>query len=185
MEEPNDPAPPGVLSVLEALKKASHDLQSNPKSTAAGPESPDSGFPAVKALLELETESDSLLSRDPHLSALSRHLSTLKSLVSTLQKSHGYGLTSFLTRRVSAHSISRVAESIEFEIQAWIDRETVEKLVAGLREKGCGDEDELVKLLSQLEARVLRGFERDLQVEGHQFVSHQLQLTRLTFLFSN
>ncbi|KAI3422805.1 uncharacterized protein J3R85_011704 [Psidium guajava] len=163
MEEPNDPAPPGVLSVLEALKKASHDLQSNPKSTAAGPESPDSGFPAVKALLELETESDSLLSRDPHLSALSRHLSTLKSLVSTLQKSHGYGLTSFLTRRVSAHSISRVAESIEFEIQAWIDRETVEKLVAGLREKGCGDEDELVKLLSQLEARVLRGFERDLQ----------------------
>ncbi|XP_030477405.1 uncharacterized protein LOC115694415 [Syzygium oleosum] len=166
MEDPNDPAPPGVLSVLEALRKASHDLHFDPKSAAAPAGSPDSASPAaaVKALLELETESDSLLSRDPNLSALSRHLSALRSLVSTLQECRGrYGLGSFLARRVSAHSISRVAESIESEIQAWIDRETVEKLVAGLREKGCGDEEELVKLLSQLEARVLRGFERDLQ----------------------
>ncbi|KAL3744403.1 hypothetical protein ACJRO7_013642 [Eucalyptus globulus] len=162
MEDPNDPAPPDVLSVLEALKKASHDLHSDPKSTAAAP--PDSGCsPAVKALLELETESDSLLSRDPNLSALSAHLSTLRSLVSAQPKSRGHGLGSFLARRASAHSISRVAESIESEIQAWIDRETVEKLVAGLRGKGCGDEEELVQLLSQLEARVLRGFERELQ----------------------
>ena len=42
-----------------------------------------------------------------------------------------------MARRVSAHSIARVVvvESIEFEIQAWINRETVEALARALREE--------------------------------------------------
>ncbi|KAJ8753179.1 hypothetical protein K2173_017761 [Erythroxylum novogranatense] len=144
-----------VLEVLEALKQASHELQ-----THASPIRGESNSPAIKALLELETESDAILSKDPHLSTLSRHLANLKSLVDTLEKSHG--LRSFLTRRVSTHSISRVANSIESEIQAWIDRESVEKLSKALK-FSSENEEELVGLLEQLEKRLSEGFDRELQ----------------------
>ncbi|RVW43784.1 hypothetical protein CK203_074036 [Vitis vinifera] len=82
MEEASDHPNPQVLTVLEALRQASHHLQTNPTLN-----SDNSNSSAIKALLELETESNSLLSSDPHLSALSRHLSSLKDLVHTLQKS--------------------------------------------------------------------------------------------------
>ncbi|KAJ4845052.1 hypothetical protein Tsubulata_010847 [Turnera subulata] len=151
-----------VLEVLEALKQASHELQAHPS-----PYSADSNSPAIKALLELETESDTILSKDPHLSTLSHHLTSLKSLVDTLQKTRGgYGLRNFFTRRVSTHSISRVAGSIESEIQAWIDRESLEKLTKALKEEPLlqeRDEEELVSLLTQFEDRVSQGFDRELQ----------------------
>lgn len=156
MEEASDHPNPQVLTVLEALRQASHHLQTNPTLN-----SDNSNSSAIKALLELETESNSLLSSDPHLSALSRHLSSLKDLVHTLQKSRGHSLTSFLTRRASTQSISRVAGSIESEIRAWIDRETVEDLTRALRE--LADDDELVKLLTQFENRVSQGFSHELQ----------------------
>lgn len=156
MEEASDHPNPQVLTVLEALRQASHHLQTNPTLN-----SDNSNSSAIKALLELETESNSLLSSDPHLSALSRHLSSLKDLVHTLQKSRGHSLTSFLTRRASTQSISRVAGSIESEIRAWIDRERVEDLTRALRE--LADDDELVKLLTQFENRVSQGFSHELQ----------------------
>lgn len=156
MEEASDHPNPQVLTVLEALRQASHHLQTNPTLN-----SDNSNSSAIKALLELETESNSLLSSDPHLSALSRHLSSLKDLVHTLQKSRGHSITSFLTRRASTQSISRVAGSIESEIRAWIDRERVEDLTRALRE--LADDDELVKLLTQFENRVSQGFSHELQ----------------------
>lgn len=156
MEEASDHPNPQVLTVLEALRQASHHLQTNPTLN-----SDNSNSSAIKALLELETKSNSLLSSDPHLSALSRHLSSLKDLVHTLQKSRGHSLTSFLTRRASTQSISRVAGSIESEIRAWIDRERVEDLTSALRE--LADDDEQVKLLTQFENRVSQGFSHELQ----------------------
>ncbi|EXB66616.1 hypothetical protein L484_024912 [Morus notabilis] len=148
---------PRVLKVLEALKQASRDLQAHPS-----PDSDDSNSSAIKALLELETESDTILSKDPNLSTLSQLLARLKTHVETLQKSRAHhGISSFVARRVSTYSISRVAVSIGTEIQAWIDRESVENLARALRERE--NEDELVGLLTQFEDRVSEGFNRELQ----------------------
>ncbi|XP_061350863.1 uncharacterized protein LOC133295942 [Gastrolobium bilobum] len=135
-----------LLQVLEALKQASHDIQEQHGS-------PNS--PAVNALLELHT----ILSTD---TALSNHLNRLKTLVDSLNRSNSNGLRSFLTRRVSTHSISRVANSIESEIQAWIDRETLHTLSCSLREP-IPNEDELLPLLTQFRDRVSQGFNRELQ----------------------
>ncbi|KAL6965498.1 hypothetical protein U1Q18_036550 [Sarracenia purpurea var. burkii] len=151
-----------VLKVLEALKQASHDLQSNPT-----PKSGDSNSSAIKALLELETEADSILSTDPYLSALSHHLSYLKSIVVSLEKSRSrHGLRSFLTRRVSNHEISRVAISIESEIQAWIDRESIENLARALKilpPLSAAEEESLIRMLIEFGNRVSQGFNRELQ----------------------
>ncbi|XP_022755191.1 uncharacterized protein LOC111303301 [Durio zibethinus] len=147
----------GVLKVLEALKQASQELQAHSAHNSAH-----SSSYAVKALLELETESESILSKYPHLSSLSQYLADLKSLVETLEQARGHGLRSFLTRRVSTHSISRVAGSIESEIQAWIDRESIESLIKGLNEP-WNNEDELVRLLTQFEDRLSQGFNLELQ----------------------
>lgn len=158
MDDPSKEESLQILKVLEALKQASHELQVHPKQDFDEPNSS-----AIKALLELETESDTILSKDPNLSILSKHLSSLKTLVETLQKSRGHlSIRSFLTRRVSTHSISRVAGSIENEIQAWIDRESVENLTRALREPG-NDEEETVRLLTQFEDRLAEGFNRELQ----------------------
>ncbi|OVA10979.1 hypothetical protein BVC80_1349g7 [Macleaya cordata] len=157
MEEARRQENKQVLKVLEALKRASQDLKNKPSCRKE-----DSNSSAIKALLELETEADNILSKDPNLSSLSNYLSNLKNLVNNLEKSQGgHSIRSFLRRRVSNHEISRVAESIETEIQAWIDRESVENLVKVLQKSV--DEDEKVKLLAQFENRVLQGFNRDLQ----------------------
>ena len=106
--------------MLEALKQASHELQAHPS-----PNSDElNSSSAINALLELETESNTLLSKDPNLSTLSQRLSNFKALIETLKNSHRHhSIQSFLTLRVSTHSISRVATFIESEIQAWIDCE--------------------------------------------------------------
>ncbi|GAB4828231.1 hypothetical protein Ancab_035143 [Ancistrocladus abbreviatus] len=162
MEEPDKEENHQVLKVLELLKQASHDLQLNPS-----PETTESNSSAIKALLELETESDTILSSDPNLSQLSHHLSCLKTLVETLQKTRGHGLRSFLRRRASTHEIARVAGSIESEIQAWIDRESLENLVKSLQgyssSPSNSDENELIQLLTQFVDRVSQGFNRELQ----------------------
>ncbi|OAY31504.1 uncharacterized protein LOC110631037 [Manihot esculenta] len=146
-----------VLKVLEALRQASRDIQVH-----LTPESANSNSPAIKALLELETESDTILSKDPHLSSLSYHLTSLKNLVDTLHKCRSHSLRYFLIRRLSTHSISRVAASIESEIQAWIDRESVENLTTALKET-VRNEEELVNLLTHFEKRLSQGFNRELQ----------------------
>ncbi|KAA8535170.1 hypothetical protein F0562_030173 [Nyssa sinensis] len=152
-----------VLRVLEALKEASHELQAHPN-----PNSADSNSSAVKALLELETEAETILSSDPYLSTLAHHLTNLKTIVDSLQRSRGhYGLRSFLTRRVSTHEISRVAGSIESEIQAWIDRESIENLVRALRRSSppssSFNEEDLIQILDQFVNRLAQGFNRELQ----------------------
>ncbi|KNA09019.1 hypothetical protein SOVF_157500 [Spinacia oleracea] len=153
------------MRVLELLKQASHDLQANPTRQLT-----ESNSSAIKALLELETESDTILS-DPNLSQLSHHLSYLKTLVENLNKTSGHSLRSFLRRRVSSHQIARVAESIESEIQAWIDREFIESLLKAFRVLAVelhesveeSQETELISLLTQFQNRVSQGFDRELQ----------------------
>ncbi|CAI0629435.1 unnamed protein product [Linum tenue] len=144
-----------VLQVLEALKQASHDLQSHPNPNSA----------AMNPLLQLETESDGILSDDPNLSALSHRLAELKSLVDDYNRRspNRSSIRSFLARRVSTHSISKVAGSIESEIQAWIDRESVESLARSLKHEEQEEEEELASLLGQFENRISQGFNRELQ----------------------
>uniref|UniRef100_A0A7N0U0W2 Uncharacterized protein n=1 Tax=Kalanchoe fedtschenkoi TaxID=63787 RepID=A0A7N0U0W2_KALFE len=153
---------PEVLRVLEALKQASQDLQSHPSATQD-----DSSDSPVKVLLELETESDTILSTDPHLSALSHLLARLKSDVQTLREARGRrNLNSFFARRFSTQSISKLAGSIETEIQAWIDRESVERVARALHAfpvEAEQDEEKVVNLMALLENRVSDGFNRDLQ----------------------
>lgn len=159
-----------ILKILEALKQASQQLQSHPEPDSS---ESDSSSPAIKALLELDTDSDSLLSSDPNLSNLSHHLSDLKTLISSLHKSkHKHGrIKSFLTRRVKTHEITRVAESIESEIQAWIDRESITNLADQLQQIRLesnsslykDEEDELVEKLTLFHDRLSQGFNINLQ----------------------
>ncbi|KAM7267877.1 hypothetical protein ACFE04_010043 [Oxalis oulophora] len=144
-----------VLKVLHVLKQASQSLQHF--------NSTESNSVAIKALLELQTESKSILLKDPLLYSLSQHLSKLKSLVGSIHESPG--CSSFLTRRASTQSISRVAELIEIEIQAWIDRECLDNLSKALKDKKfmVRNEDEVLSLLVQFIDRVSLSFDRELQ----------------------
>ncbi|KAK9280315.1 hypothetical protein L1049_014003 [Liquidambar formosana] len=144
-----------ALRVLEVLKKASKDLQNKPIFTRSDSET------AIKALIELDTEALRVLSTDPTLFNLSTLLCNLNTLVENLEKSQGYGLQSLLRRQLTNYKITQVAKSIETEIQAWIDRDQVKKLVETLEESV--DEDEKVKALVDFETRVSQGFNRDLQ----------------------
>ncbi|XXG59189.1 hypothetical protein AAC387_Pa04g1313 [Persea americana] len=149
-----------VMQVLQVLKEASQILQDKPQQNPNDP----SSFSFIQALLDFETESD-LFSTDPNLSALSRHLTHLKSLLHS-QPHHPSipSLLSFLRRRASHHQISRVAASIESEIQSWIDRETVNRLVLSLSSSASSaDDDNKNQLLAAFEIRISQGFDRDLQ----------------------
>ncbi|KAJ8559922.1 hypothetical protein K7X08_003980 [Anisodus acutangulus] len=146
-----------VLQVLKALKQASQQLQTNPSEF-------DSSSSAIKALLEVDSEFGS----DPNLSNLSHHISDLKTLISSLQKSklkHGT-IKSFLTRQVKTHKITRVAESIELEIQAWIDRESITNLtmqIRSLESSSSSYEEEVVEKLGLFHDRLSQGFNINLQ----------------------
>lgn len=145
-----------ALRVLEALKKVSKDLKNNPIFSR-----PDSKA-AIKALLELDTTADTILSTDPKLFKLSKLLCNLKPVFKTLEKSQGYSVCSLLRRKVANYEISRIASSIETEIQAWIDRERIGNLPKILEESI--DEDEKFEALIEFESRVSHGgFDRELQ----------------------
>ncbi|KAL4589829.1 hypothetical protein LXL04_002740 [Taraxacum kok-saghyz] len=154
-----------VLKVLEALKQASHDLQKNPDSKKKDGGVCYTSSPSIRALLELENESESILSNDPHLTTLSTHLTALKTLIynSYNARQRHRGLRSFLIGRVNSHEISRIAGSIESEIQAWIDREFIESLTQTLRRASDFKDEVLVDLMEQFEERIARGFDRELQ----------------------
>ncbi|MED6205149.1 hypothetical protein PIB30_015271 [Stylosanthes scabra] len=142
-----------VLQVLQALKQASQDLQHKHDNNTSL---------AIKALLELHTESDTILSNDPNLSALSHHLSRLKHLVDQVNSTTSHSIRSFLSRRLSTHFISKLANSIESEIQAWIDRESLHSLSRHLNDN-LAPNDDLIALLTQFRHRLSQGFNRDLQ----------------------
>ncbi|PWA57004.1 Armadillo-like helical [Artemisia annua] len=146
------------LIILKALKQASHTLQKNH----------DTSSPSIKALLDLPNEPNSILSNDPYLSTLSKHLTHLNTLIHTSSNTYNsnHGIKSFLSRRVNSHEIQRVAREIEKEIQAWIDREFIETLERTLFVKVDGldvKDDVLVDLIEQFEERIAKGFDRDLQ----------------------
>ncbi|KAK9078814.1 hypothetical protein SSX86_002872 [Deinandra increscens subsp. villosa] len=155
-----------VLQILEALKQASHHLQKNPNSNKIdGHNRASSCSPAIKALLELEHESESILSNDPHLTTLSAHLTALKTLIhnSCNARQRSNGLKSFLTRRVNSHEISRLAGLIESEIQAWIGREFMVILTQTLRRADETKDEMLIDLIEQFEERIAGGFDPELQ----------------------
>ncbi|KAD6795002.1 hypothetical protein E3N88_05898 [Mikania micrantha] len=154
-----------VLKILEALKQASHDLQNNPDSNNTDGDKTFPCSPAIKALLELEHESESILSNDPHLIKLSSHLTALKTVINnscTARQRHN-GFKSFLIRRVNSQQISRLAGSIESEIEAWIGREFVETLTQTLRQASETKDEVLIDLMEQFETRISRGFDPELQ----------------------
>ncbi|KAM7511578.1 hypothetical protein LguiB_010453 [Lonicera macranthoides] len=133
--------------VLEALKQASQHLQTSNSSNSS----------AIKALLELENESNSLLFDDPQLSTLSAHLTTLKTLIQSLHKSLA------LRKLFLRHDISKVCAKIESEIQSWIDREIIETLTRSIQvQKNCGDEY-LIDIIDRFKDRISLGFDRELQ----------------------
>lgn len=143
-----------VLKALEALKKASQEIEANPDDGDG-----DATSPSMKVLLELQTGSDDLLSDDPHLSTLSQLLSHLKDLALALKSKHRKSRSFFPPFRLRSndHEISRVAGSIGTEIQSWIDRESVDRLTSAT------DDDERVALLAALKGRLAGGFDRGLQ----------------------
>ncbi|XAR69394.1 hypothetical protein NMG60_11000947 [Bertholletia excelsa] len=145
------------LRLLEALKKASKDLQTNP----IIPLYSAPNLAAATAILELETQLANLLSSDSSLFDLSVSLSNLRTQLRSLRDSQGYTLRSFIRRQIASYEISKIGGTIETQVQKWVDQETVKKLVQVLQESV--DEDEKVDALIQFENRVSDGFERDLQ----------------------
>jgi hypothetical protein len=146
-----------VLTLLEALKKTSKDLRSNPIS----PTSTHNSETTVEALSKLEAEAAAVVSTNPYLFNLHRLLCSLKTLLETLEKSQGYSFKPLLCRQITNFRISQVACKLEAEIQAFLDRESVQNLVRTLPESA--DEEQKVKVLADFRNRVGKGFDRDFQ----------------------
>ncbi|CAN6252918.1 unnamed protein product [Urochloa humidicola] len=141
----------GFLKVLRALRDAARRVEAG---EARGP--------ALQALLALEAGSDDLLAGDPNLSPLRRLLYHLRALscsvdlCGTAEEGNGGVIGSLRARcrRCAARRrIARAAGAVAGEIQAWIDRETVARLVAALRRPGAASAARA--LLADLEARLL------------------------------
>lgn len=156
---------PDVLLALEALKRASKEVEVIATTSDDG----GSSSPSMKALLELENGSDDLFSGDPLLCPLRQLLSELRSLSASVpllspNKSIGAFLVNSLFRRPKSpqHAmISQVAGLIASEIQSWIDRETLDRLVSALRSQFS--DEERASLLLALETRASEGFDRGFQ----------------------
>ncbi|KAJ3695507.1 hypothetical protein LUZ60_000884 [Juncus effusus] len=153
-----------IVRALEALKRASKEVEE----TASSSDDASSNSPSMRALLELETGSDDLLSGDPKLNRLRKLLSELRLLsdcipLMTDQSIGGSVLKWILRRPKSAHHamVSRVAGAIASEIQSWIDRKTLDRLISALRFEFS--DEERVALLMALETRAGEGFDRGFQ----------------------
>ncbi|KAK6156540.1 hypothetical protein DH2020_010788 [Rehmannia glutinosa] len=156
-----------LFKVLESLNRVSNDFSKPCR------RSPDSDSSAINAMLELRATSSSILSANPHMFSLSQHLSELIELIQELQdpKPSSHGLKSFLIRRVKSHEISRLAASIEPELHAWIDRETVSGLTITVAEMRyyckspltLSHEDKLFDKITVLQNRLSRGFDMNFQ----------------------
>ncbi|KAH7847216.1 hypothetical protein Vadar_023401 [Vaccinium darrowii] len=142
--------------LLESLNKASKDLLTKPI-----PMYTYTNLAAIKTFQELHAELDPVLTTDPTLSNLSQLVSNLKTQLNNLQNSQGHSLKSFVRRRIVDHEISCIVASIDVEVQAWINRETIRNLVRVLLDSD--DEEEKAKALTRFEKRLSSGFNRDLQ----------------------
>ncbi|KAL6911957.1 hypothetical protein ACP4OV_000762 [Aristida adscensionis] len=146
MEEEED-----FLKVLRALRDAARSVEAGE----------DRG-PALRALLALEAGADDLLAGDPNLSPLRRLLARLRALscsvdlCGTGERGGVVGSLRARCRRCAARrGIARVAGAVAGEIQAWVDRKTIERLVAALRRCSDGGAGAARALLAELEARLL------------------------------
>ncbi|KAJ1281482.1 hypothetical protein BS78_04G309300 [Paspalum vaginatum] len=143
----------GFLEVLEALRDAARRVETG-----------EGNGPALQALLALEAGADDLLSGDyPNLSALRRLLSRLRALSCSADDPYppqrGVVVAGALRERcrrcAARRGLARVAGAVAVEIQAWVDRETVARLVAALRRPGGAGAGAARALLARLEARLL------------------------------
>jgi hypothetical protein len=153
----------GFLRVLRALRDAARRVEAGGEGSG----------PALQALLALEAGADDLLAGDPDLSALRRLLYRLRALSCSADlrgttAEEGGGVIGSLRARCrrcgARRRVARVAGAVAAEIQAWIDRETIARLVAALRRRpdpdagvgvGGGGADAARALLAELEARLL------------------------------
>ncbi|CAB4266794.1 unnamed protein product [Prunus armeniaca] len=147
-----------LLPLLEALKKASKDLQSNPISIIYNNYDIST---AIEALLELGTKADPVISVDPSLFKLNQLLSNLKTLFEKLEKLQGYGLRSLLHRQITNYKISQIGYAMEAEIQAYVDQKDVQSFVKTMEESV--EDDKKVKALMGLENRLGQGFDKQYQ----------------------
>lgn len=145
-----------LLEFLEALKKASKDLQINPIFITNDPQ------PNMESILNLESEVDTVLSTDPDFFKLSQLLCNLKTLFEKLERYREYSLKSFFFRQITRCEIYQVAFTMEIQIQACIDKEHVQNLVKTLQEV-VGIEEDKVRALKRFERRLSQGFDRDYQ----------------------
>ncbi|XVE71213.1 hypothetical protein DITRI_Ditri10aG0132900 [Diplodiscus trichospermus] len=140
-----------LFPLLKSLQKASKELQKNPIFATNKPLS------TIDPFLDLESNANALLRNDPNLFKLSQLLCNLKTLLEKLQKYQGYSLPCILRRQIINYKIYQVAYSIETEIQAYTDRESVQNLVETLEDSD--DEDKKVKVLVEFEKRLSQGFD--------------------------
>uniref|UniRef100_A0A0E0K6F4 Uncharacterized protein n=1 Tax=Oryza punctata TaxID=4537 RepID=A0A0E0K6F4_ORYPU len=146
MEEEED-----FLRVLRALRDAARRVE------AAG--GGDDG-PALHALLALDASADDLLAGDPDLGTLRRLLARIGALSWSIRfAGEGGGIVGCLRgrwRRCKARrGIARAAGGVAGEIQAWINRENVARLVAALRSDGDDAGAAARARLAELEARLV------------------------------
>jgi len=128
----------GFLHVLRALRDAARRVEAG-----------EVRGPALQALLALEAGADDLLAGDPDLVALRRLLCRLRALSCSVD------LCSGSLRRLlcgARRAVARVAGAVAGEIQSWVDREAIARLVAALR---GGRADAARALLVELKARLL------------------------------
>lgn len=124
----------GFLHVLRALRDAARRVEAGETRGAA-----------LQALLALEAGADDLLAGDPDLTALRRLLCRLRALSCSLDLCASGSLR-------ARRAVARVAGAVAGEIQAWVDREAIARLVAALSSHGRGGAR---ALLAELEARLL------------------------------
>ncbi|KAF7139523.1 hypothetical protein RHSIM_Rhsim07G0159800 [Rhododendron simsii] len=146
------------MKLVESLKKATKDLLSKPHI----PIYTYTNLATIKTYLELTTEFDPILSTDPTLFNLSHLVSNLKTELNNLQNSQGYSLKSIFHRLIANCEVSRIVASIEAEVQAWVDQESIKNLVQVLIDSN-DDDEEKVEALTRFEKRVSNGFNRELQ----------------------
>ncbi|CAL0305723.1 unnamed protein product [Lupinus luteus] len=158
MEE-DKPQKQRVLTLLKALKEASRDLHTNPFFFILNNKTHSKD--TIEAFLNLQAKSVAIFNTHPNLHHLSDSLSTLKTLIEKLQKFQGFGLRSLLHRQITLHKISQLANSIESEIQHYLDRVTVHDLVNTM-EQGF-NEEEKVKALVEFQQRLSKGFDLNFQ----------------------
>jgi hypothetical protein len=156
----DDPSKHRVLTLLNALKEASKDLQikTNPLAFLFKTDSKS----AIEALLELESKAIAIFSTHPNLHNLSHSLTSLKTLIENLQNCKGYGLKSIIQRQIIAYKISQASSTLESEIQTYLDRVIVINLVKTLQEHHQ-NEDEQVKVIVEFEQRLSKGFDLEFQ----------------------